>query len=46
LQKELGFAVPRKHFLELLAEAKSNRPDKGNGADIFLQFAEPAGVTR
>lgn len=46
LQKEFGFDVPRKQFLELLAQAKSNRPDKGNGADIFLQFAEPAGVLR
>ena len=46
LQKELGFEVPRKQFLELLAQAKSNRADKGNGADIFLQFAEPAGALR
>jgi len=44
--KELGFEVPRKQFLELLAQAKSNRADKGNGADIFLQFAEPAGALR
>jgi hypothetical protein len=46
LQQEYGFDAPREQFLEMLAEAKSNRPDKGNGADIFLQFAEPAGVTR
>jgi alpha-amylase/alpha-mannosidase (GH57 family) len=38
LQKELGFEPPRKRFLELLAEAKSNRPEKGNGADIFLRL--------
>ncbi|HJP94139.1 MAG TPA: DUF3536 domain-containing protein [Pyrinomonadaceae bacterium] len=38
LQKELGFEPPRKQFLELLSEAKSNRPEKGNGADIFLDF--------
>jgi alpha-amylase/alpha-mannosidase (GH57 family) len=41
LQGQLGFNVPRKQFLELLAEAKSNRPDKGNGADIFSGIAEP-----
>jgi alpha-amylase/alpha-mannosidase (GH57 family) len=46
LQKEFGFDAPREQFLELLAQAKSNRPDKGNGADIFLEFAEPAGVIR
>jgi len=41
LQTQLGFAAPRKQFLELLAEAKSNRPDKGNGAEIFSRIAEP-----
>ena len=40
LQSQLGFDVPRKPFLELLAHAKSNRPDRGNGADIFLHSAE------
>jgi alpha-amylase/alpha-mannosidase (GH57 family) len=46
LQTQLGFDAPRQQFLELLAEAKSNRPDKGNGADIFLRSAEPAAVLR
>lgn len=41
LQTQLGFAVPRERFLELLAAAKSNRPEKGNGAEIFLRLAEP-----
>jgi alpha-amylase/alpha-mannosidase (GH57 family) len=36
LQNKLGLDAPRKHFLELLSEAKSNRPEKGNGADLFL----------
>jgi alpha-amylase/alpha-mannosidase (GH57 family) len=36
LQKQLGFEPPQKMFLELLAEAESNEPEKGNGADIFL----------
>lgn len=47
LQKQLGFDVPRKEFLELLAEAKSNRPGEdngGNGAEIFLRSAEPRPV--
>jgi alpha-amylase/alpha-mannosidase (GH57 family) len=35
LQNELGLDPPQHIFLELLAEAKSNRPEKGNGADIF-----------
>jgi len=45
LQKQLGFDVPRKEFLELLANAKSNRPDKGNGAEIFVRSAEPHSVS-
>jgi len=36
LMNKLGLDPPTKQFLELLAEAKSNRPDKGNGAEIFL----------
>jgi alpha-amylase/alpha-mannosidase (GH57 family) len=44
LQKQLGFDVPRKEFLELLANAKSNLAERGNGAEIFLRFAEPRSV--
>lgn len=44
LQRQLGLDVPRKQFLELLAEAKSNRPEKGNGAEIFVRSAEPQSV--
>jgi len=40
LLDRLGLAPPRKRFLELMAEAKSNRPEKGNGAEIFLSLAE------
>jgi len=36
LMNKLGLDPPLKKFLELLSEAKSNRPDKGNGAEIFL----------
>jgi alpha-amylase/alpha-mannosidase (GH57 family) len=39
LQKTLRLDAPRKKFLEMLAEAKSNRPEKGNGADVFLRAA-------
>lgn len=45
LQKQLGFEPPRKEFLELLANAKSNRPDKGNGAEIFVRSAEPQPIS-
>lgn len=41
LQQQLGFDPPLKKFLEVLAEAKSNDPRKGNGADLFLRFAKP-----
>jgi alpha-amylase/alpha-mannosidase (GH57 family) len=40
LEKELGFQSPRTQFLEMLAETKSNDPKKGNGAEIFIRFAE------
>ena len=40
LEKELGLHSPRTDFLEILAEAKSNDPRKGNGADVFIRFAE------
>jgi alpha-amylase/alpha-mannosidase (GH57 family) len=38
LQTELGMEPPQKKFLEMMAEAKSNKPEKGNGADIFLRI--------
>jgi alpha-amylase/alpha-mannosidase (GH57 family) len=38
LQKELGVASPREKFLELLAEARSNVAEKGNGAEIFIRL--------
>jgi alpha-amylase/alpha-mannosidase (GH57 family) len=40
LMNELDLDPPRGEFLNLLAEAKSNRPEKGNGADIFLRHLE------
>ncbi|MCI0405819.1 MAG: DUF3536 domain-containing protein, partial [candidate division Zixibacteria bacterium] len=38
---DLGLNSPRKEFLEILAQAKSNRTEMGNGADIFRRFAKP-----
>src|SRR5688572_18307168 len=46
LQNQLGFEAPRKQFLDLLANAKSNQPEKGNGADIFARFADPVATLR
>ena len=40
LSGELGFSSPRKEFLEILAEAKSNHAEMGTGADIYLKHAE------
>ena len=42
--ESFGLPSPREQFLELLAEAKSNRRELGNGADIFRRFGvrEPA----
>jgi len=42
LTGELGLSSPREHFLENLAEAPSNIREFGNGADIYLRFAERA----
>ena len=41
LMNQLGLPSPRERFLEILAEAKSNRPELGSGADIFRRFVEP-----
>jgi hypothetical protein len=38
---DLGLRSPRAHFLEILSDAKSNRAELGNGADIYRQFVEP-----
>ena len=41
LQSQLGLQPPEKKFLELMSEAKSNQPEKGTGADLFLRFVKP-----
>ena len=38
LQHELGFEPPLNAFLALMSEAKSNKPEKGTGADIFANL--------
>ncbi len=42
---ELGIRPPQAEFLEILAEAESNDPEHGNGADIFRRFVDGARVT-
>ena len=41
LMEQLGLPSTREPFLKILAEAKSNRPEVGNGADIYERFVEP-----
>jgi len=41
LMKQLQLPSVRDRFLEILAEAKSNRPEMGTGADIYQRFVEP-----
>ncbi len=41
LMNQLGLASPRKKFFEILSQAKSNRAEFGNGADIFRKQVEP-----
>ena len=42
---ELRLKPPRAAFLELLAEAESNVPEFGNGADIYRRLVDSARVT-
>ncbi|HEX6189507.1 MAG TPA: DUF3536 domain-containing protein [Pyrinomonadaceae bacterium] len=41
LMEELKLPSARERFLEILSEAKSNRPELGTGADIFRRFVGP-----
>jgi len=45
LMVELGLASPRERFLEILSQAVSNEPSKGNGADIFRREVDPMRMT-
>ncbi len=42
LMDRLALSSPRQRFLEILAGAKSNRPEMGNGADIYRRLVEPS----
>jgi alpha-amylase/alpha-mannosidase (GH57 family) len=42
LMNQLGVPTTRRRFLEILAAAKSNRPELGNGADIYRRLVEPS----
>lgn len=42
LMDQLGLPPVRERFLEILAQAKSNKVGMGNGADIFKRMVEPA----
>ncbi len=42
LMKQLGLPFSSQHFLEILSEARSNKPGLGNGADIYLRSVETA----
>jgi len=41
LMEQLDLPSVRDQFLEILSEAKSNRPEMGTGADIYKRFVEP-----
>ncbi len=41
LMEQLGLPSTRARFVEILVEARSNRPEMGTGADIFERFVEP-----
>ena len=40
LMEQLELPFSRKRFLEILSEARSNRPERGNGADIYRRCVE------
>ena len=42
IMDQLGLPSPRRQFLNILAEARSNLPEMGNGAEIYERFVEPA----
>jgi alpha-amylase/alpha-mannosidase (GH57 family) len=42
LMEQLKLPFSRKRFLEILSEAQSNKPELGNGADIYRRYVESA----
>ncbi len=45
LMEQLGLPSARAHFLQILAEARSNRSEIGTAADIFERFVEPLKIS-
>ena len=45
LMEDLGLAPPIGRFLEALSDARSNVPERGTGADIYLRAIEHSRVT-
>src|SRR5207237_5860456 len=41
LMEQLRLPSVRDRFLEILAQAKSNKPELGNVADVYRRFVEP-----
>lgn len=41
LMNQLGLPAPTQRFREILAEAKSNKPEMGHGADLYRRLVEP-----
>ena len=44
LMDQLQLPSVSNRFLEILADAKSNKPEMGNGADIYRRFVEPVHI--
>ena len=44
--EQWGLPPVQDHFLEILAQARSNRAELGNGADIYRKFVEPLMIKR
>ncbi|HKO62984.1 MAG TPA: DUF3536 domain-containing protein, partial [Pyrinomonadaceae bacterium] len=42
LMDQLALTFPKKRFLEILSAARSNKPELGNGADIYRRCVETA----
>jgi alpha-amylase/alpha-mannosidase (GH57 family) len=44
LMDELDLEAPRERFLDMLADARSNLPEMGTGADVVRRFVDPLRV--
>ena len=46
LMEQLGLPSVRERFLEILAQAQSNRSEMGTGADIYRRLVEPLKISQ